>query len=137
MAKIPQTPINDVVQIEAMKKLYPHFHWFLKKGDLVFKGNLFITKEMPVYNVSVVYRRAKNPKVFINSPILKKNAPHRYREGNLCLYHPSNFKWTGRQLIAKYIMGWTIAWIYFYEVWLETGIWYGPEVLHKEDKKND
>ena len=32
-------------------------------------------------------------------------------------------------------MDWTIAWIYFYEVWLETKIWYGPEASHNNKKK--
>ena len=32
-------------------------------------------------------------------------------------------------------MDWTIAWIYFYEVWLETNIWYGPEVPHNNNKE--
>lgn len=137
MARIPQPPINDIAQIQAMKSLFPSFHSYYKSGNLIFKGDLFIKKEIPVYNVSIVYRREKNPKVYINSPELKVNTPHRYREGNICLYHPLNFRRNGRQLVAKQIMGWTIAWIYFYEVWLETGVWYGPEVPHDEEKKND
>lgn len=137
MARIPQPPINDVVQIEAMKSRFPSFHCFRKSGNIIFKGDLLIKRELPIYNVSIVYRRAKNPKVFINSPQLKFNAPHRYKEGNICLYHPSNFRWNGRQLIAKQIMDWTIAWIYFYEVWLETGVWYGPEVPHGEEKHDN
>ena len=43
------------------------------------------------------------------------------------------------KLVAKEIMSWTIAWLYFYEAWLQTGKWFGPESHHtpniiKEDK---
>jgi len=32
--------------------------------------------------------------------------------------------------VAGDIMGWTAGWIYFYEYWLQTGEWIGPEVPH-------
>lgn len=68
---------------------------------------------------------------------LVPNAPHTYSEGNICLYYPGNFHWRQGMLIAGRIMQWTIAWIYFYEAWLETGVWFGPEVPHGESPKEE
>ena len=38
---------------------------------------------------------------------------------------------TGHFLIARYIVPWAAAWLYFYEVWLDLGVWLGPEVPHR------
>jgi len=60
--------------------------------------------------------------------------PHFYKESQtLCLYHPKNYHWTKEKLIAKDIVPWTAAWIYFYEIWLQKGVWYGPEAELEEN----
>jgi len=128
---------NPLVQIEAMKSKFPQFKSQKKGNNIVFTGNLFIKPELPVYNVSVEYRGNLQPIVKVNSPILVDNPPHTFSNKNLCLYHSDNFKWHGDKLIAKEIMQWTIAWIYFYEYWLQTGKWIGPEVSHNSDKKDE
>ncbi|WP_341966172.1 hypothetical protein [Flavobacterium psychrophilum] len=72
------------------------------------------------------------------SPTLIENAKHIYPDSKtLCLYHPENYKWKKENLIANEIMGWTAGWIYFYEVWLQTNIWYGPEAPHNLTKKQN
>ena len=76
-----------------------------------------------------------DPHVKIISPALVKMPPHYYQNtGTLCLYSSENFKWTKEKLIAQNIVSWTAAWIYFYEVWLQKGIWYGPEAQHTQTK---
>ena len=120
-----------------MKSKFPQFKSQKKGNNIVFTGNLFIKPELPVYNVSVEYRGNLQPIVKVNSPILVDNPPHTFSNKNLCLYHSDNFKWHGDKLIAKEIMQWTIAWIYFYEYWLQTGKWIGPEVSHNSDKKDE
>ena len=42
----------------------------------------------------------------------------------------ANYNWNVDKLIAKDIVPWTAAWIYFYEYWLRTGEWVGPEAPH-------
>lgn len=131
-------PLNPVVQIGAMKSRFPNFRSKQKNGNIVFTGDLVIKPELPIYNVSVEYRGNLKPLVKVNSPALVENPPHFYHSNNsLCLYHPDNFKWSGEKLIAKEIMQWTIAWIYFYEYWLQTGEWIGPEAVHNTEKKDD
>jgi hypothetical protein len=127
---------NSDVQIWAMKQLYPHFKSKKReKYDIEFTGTLKVKLELPTYTVSIQYRGNKNPIVKVISPALVENAPHIYpTEKNLCLYHPSDFNWQKEKLIANEIMDWTAAWIYFYEVWLQTGKWYGPEAPHNIPK---
>jgi hypothetical protein len=129
---------NPLVQIGAMKSKFPQFRSQQRGGNIVFTGDLFIKPELPVYNVSVEYRENLRPVVKVNSPALVDKPPHFYHsDKSLCLYHSDNFKWSTDKLIAKEIMQWTIAWIYFYEYWLQTGKWIAPEVSHNSDKKDE
>ena len=131
MGKIPNRHRgNELIQIQAMRSKFPNFSYKKKDGEVIFTGDLVIMPELPVYNVSVHYSFNASPKVFVNSPQLYDKCPHRYSDDSLCLYHRDNFKWNADKLVATMIMQWTIAWIYFYEAWLQTGEWYGPEVLH-------
>lgn len=122
-----------------MKQRYPHFKSKKRERfDIEFTGTLKVKPELPTYTVSIQYRGNKNPIVKVISPALVENAPHIYpTEKILCLYHPSNFNWKKGKLIANEIMDWTAAWIYFYEVWLQTNKWYGPEAPHNISKKLD
>ncbi len=117
-----------------MKSKHPQFKHTQHRGSLVFTGDLFIKPELPIYNVSIEYNGDSQPKVKINSPALVEHPPHVYSDKSICLYHPNNFKWSATKLIAKEIVHWTIAWIYFYEYWLQTGKWIGPEAAHNSQK---
>ncbi len=123
---------NYDIQIGAMKSRYPQFK-AKKKGqyDIEFIGELLVKPELPIYTVSIKYQGNLRPIVKVLQPELVVDPPHIFKESrSLCLYHPSNYYWTKEKLIAKEIVSWTAAWIYFYEVWLQTGVWYGPEAHH-------
>jgi len=127
------------IQIYAMKKMFPQFKSKIKsRFDIEFVGDLIVKEELPKYTVFINYRGNKSPIVKILSPTLVENAKHIYPDSKtLCLYHPENYKWKKENLIANEIMGWTAGWIYFYEVWLQTNIWYGPEAPHNLTKKQN
>lgn len=116
----------------AMKAKYPQFKAsFDKDRNIVFNGFLHVKPELPIYQIRIIYRYNMPPLVLIISPTLVEKAPHIYSNTNsLCLYHKNNFKWSSSKLIANEIMGWTAGWIYFYEFWLQSGDWVGPEVPH-------
>lgn len=126
---------NPFIQLEAMKSKYPQFKSKRNGDNIIFSGNLFIKPELPIYNVSIEYRGELRPIVKINSPALVEKPPHTFPDKSLCLYHSDNFKWNGNKLIAKEIIQWTVVWIYFYEYWLQTNKWIGPEVPHNTDKR--
>lgn len=119
-----------------MKQKYPQFKHKIEGNSIIFVGNLQVKPEFPKYTVSIEYRGNLSPIVKIIKPTLVENPPHIYSGKKLCLYHPDNFKWKKEKLIANEIIEWTSAWIYFYEVWLETGKWYGPEAPHNIKKQD-
>ena len=129
---------NLDVQIRAMKQRYPQFKHKKEGNTIVFEGTLQVKPEFPVYTISILYRGSLPPIVKVVNPQLVENPPHVYRsaENKLCLYHPNNFNWTKEKFVAKEIIEWTAGWLYFYEVWLETGVWYGPEA-HEDFEKLD
>lgn len=127
---------NAKLQILAMKNKYPQFKSKIEDDSIFFIGELQVKPEFPKYTVSIQYRNSSQPIVKILNPPLVSNPPHVYTEKKLCLYHPENFKWKKEKLIANEIIEWTSAWIYFYEVWLETGNWYGPEAPHNIQKED-
>jgi hypothetical protein len=126
------------IQIGAMKALYPQFRVTKKTyNEVKFVGELQPKPEFRKFKVEILYCGNLRPKVKVISPKLVNEPPHFYKKsGTLCLYHPKDFKWSKDKLIAKYIVPITSAWLYFYEVWLETEIWYGPEAGH-DNIKND
>lgn len=130
-------------QIRSMKIHFPTFQAkHLKGGDLEFTGELRVRPELPVYRVSITYRGHYRPYAKVISPTLVDDRPHFYKDsGTLCLYHRDNYEWKRQNSIAKDIVPWVAAWIYFYEAWLEHGEWLGPEAEHdiskfKEDGEN-
>jgi hypothetical protein len=132
MGLVKSKPFNTDVQIWAMRSRYPNFRVKRKSElEIEFTGELHVKPELPTYKVSITYRGSLSPMVKVISPDLVPDPPHFYKESKtLCLYHPENFKWAKEKLIANEIVAWTATWIYFYEVWLQTGIWYGPEASH-------
>ncbi len=129
-------PFNITVQIGAMKSHYPQFKAIKhSEGKIEFIGKLVVKAELPIYTVSITYRGNSSPIVKVIDPPLVSNPPHFYSNTHsLCLFHPENFQWRGDRLISKVIVPWTASWIYFYEVWLQTGKWYGPEAHNNGQK---
>jgi hypothetical protein len=117
-----------------MKSRHPQFK-FKKRGqfNIEFTGDILVKPLFPIYTISIVYRGDLIPMVRVIKPELIEEPPHFYHENEtLCLYHPKNYRWTKERLIAKDIVSWAAAWIYFYEVWLQKGVWYGPEAEHSD-----
>lgn len=52
-----------------------------------------------------------------------RRLPHVF-EGNLLCVHEA-YDWNAKMMVAYTIVPWISAWLYFYEVWLDTGYWEG------------
>lgn len=120
------------IQIRMMKKLFPQFR-AIKRGeyDIEFIGDLKVMPIFPTYTLSIHYRGDQHPIIRVLHPDLAPKTPHFYKASkSLCLYHPKDFIWRKEKLIAREIVQWAAAWIYFYQVWLEKGRWLGPEAKH-------
>ncbi len=122
---------NPNLQVLKMRECYPQFSSTGRNGRYEFTGSLQPRPSSVEYLIRIKYIQFLCPKVFVLRPEIHQNAPHRYPSDNsLCLYEPASFTWTDRRFIADFIVPWTAAWLYFYEIWVETGIWYGPEASH-------
>lgn len=109
-----------------MRKHFPGFKGRLRRGRAVWQGPLQPRATSPRYQVKIVYQLQGLPKVYVLSPPLEQAAEHLYADGSLCLYWPQEWSWHPNKLIAKTIIPWAASWLYFYELWLDTGIWLGP-----------
>lgn len=88
------------------------------------------------YTVHIQYRGGRPPKVFMIDPQLDERCPHIYGDKSLCVYwpyDPDNPGWEQTSWIADTIIPWTAVWLHYYELWLETGEWLGPEKTHGSD----
>jgi hypothetical protein len=91
----------------------------------------------PVYKMEIRYQVGMAPKVRVRSPQLDMRVKHLYEDGTLCLYWPEEWRWGKNCLIAETIVPWAAVWLYYYELWLDTGEWLGPSSPHglpKEQK---
>lgn len=131
---IPKSGLDVGIQIIQMKKYFPGMRYFRFGGQQYWIGELKPFQYSDTYNVKICFRGKKSPNAFVLSPILKEDRPHKYPDGSLCLYYPREQKWKPDWIIAQKFMPWVCEYLYFYEVWLETDIWYGDEAPHKGKK---
>jgi hypothetical protein len=82
------------------------------------------------YKIEIRYDVKSPPKIYVLSPELVEKPKHVFPDKSLCLYHYSDFKWDDSKSIAYNLVPWIYLWVYYYEVWLQTGTWYGEEFLH-------
>lgn len=132
MGKFPKPkPYNYMLQVANMASNFPQFSSTKTEYGYDFIGTL--KPRETEYLVKIMYRKKLDPKVFVISPeIIRKR--HRYEDLSLCIYKQTKFIWREDRLISKYIVPLTVMWLHFYEVYVETGFWYGPEAQHDTDE---
>ena len=138
MSPTGELSVTIGVQIAKMRSDFPEFSYSRSKNIPTWRGLLQPLKGSKEYFVKVIYkysgRRSNAPKAWVLNPKLQNNPTHRYSDGSLCLYYPPDRSWDPNYFISETIIPWTALWLAFYEVWLETGNWYGPEVKHHGPK---
>lgn len=118
--------ISLAVQDLHVRQRFPRFVCHIVQGLAVWKGTLQPRVTSPIYHVEIRYKSRQIPTVRVRKPPLAPHSPHLYRDGTLCLYWPKEWWWQSDELIAQTIIPWTAAWLYYYEIWLDTGQWLGP-----------
>jgi len=119
---------STALQQRFTQERFPQFRYSREKATWI--GELRPRKNSPMYIVSITHRQYEVPKVYVLHPTLPPKPPHTYSDGSLCLYYPKEQPWNNQRFIAETILPWAAEWLYFYELWLATGQWYGPEVEH-------
>jgi len=113
--------------IREMKAAFPDFVVKVGRDRVVsWQGTLQPNPSSRAYLVRVVYGRRGSPKVYVLSPALPRSAPHRYRNGRLCLYLPKEWRWTDGESLPDTIVRWVALWLEYFEIWQQVGKWLGP-----------
>lgn len=116
--------------IVRMRQLFPSFRFERRGRRASWFGKLQPFPGCVSYRVRILPRHPRSPLVYVTSPALDRRAPHRYKGGELCLDYPKDRSWRPDLFTADTIVPWTAEWLLFYEYWLDTGKWAGPEAPH-------
>lgn len=119
-------PLNLAIQGLRVRHKFPGFSYKIANGTATFFGHLQPRFTSPQYMVKMEYKLKDIPRVWVISPRLHPDAVHLYADKHLCLYWPREWSWTSDQCIADTIIPWTGSWLFYYELWLDTGRWLGP-----------
>lgn len=125
--------ILSTEQLKRIKKVFPEIR-VLKSGWDNFEIIVQIqpTAISKLYDVKVVYTENKWVKIFVVNKTLeiaksRTKLPHVYnsQKQQLCLYSPSKKEWNAHNYIIDTIIPWISEWLYYYELWLPEGKWFG------------
>ena len=130
-SKLMGMPAN--MQLFAIVKAFPDTK-ILRKGLDNFEIQLKLqpTCLSEMYTIKVIYTGNSSVKVYVVDKVLKiaenrNKLPHVYnsKEQQICLYSPSQKEWKSTQYIVNTIIPWASEWLYYYELWIPDGQWYG------------
>jgi hypothetical protein len=133
----PVQPVTLALQDLHVRQRFPGFSYRRVGGEVIWRGSLQPRATSPAYRVGVSYRVGWIPEVRVLWPALATGAPHLYSDGTLCLYWPKEWVWRSHELIAETIIPWTALWLFFYELWLDTGEWLGPSSHQTQASKSE
>jgi hypothetical protein len=123
------------VQDQYIRGLYPQFQRLplAERNEALWRGVIRPTLDSARYTASVWYRLGDVPRVWVREVMLarhKRRPPHLYLDESLCLFWPRERPWRATDLIAHTILPWTSIWLGYYELWVDTDRWWGPEAPH-------
>lgn len=144
MARIKTTKKKKfplAVQERFLKKDFPASRTVIENSKLIWKGTFQPTPFSKEYKVRLEYVLGHRLEAFVIEPEKlplypgKRILPHVYDSERqlLCLYFKD--EWTGTKILANTVVPWIAEWLYFYEIWFETGNWEGGG-LHPPSKKS-
>lgn len=123
---------SELVQhCQEIKRFFPAAHIQFFPGKIKLFLKLRPTEASIEYVIQLVAKQNKKTvDIFVVNPrigLLKNNkkVPHMYSDGTLCLYYPKNNEWCYKDSWAETLIPWTSLWLFYYEMWLETGEWLG------------
>lgn len=106
------------------------------RRQLVWRGPIEPLIGGTVFTIEV---HARGDSVIVRDPVLVSDPvtgrpPHTFpRDGSLCLHHVADRSLHPGDLLADTVVPWACHWGLYYDLWLLTGIWHGPEYPHHPD----
>ncbi|MCW3486069.1 hypothetical protein [Chitinophaga nivalis] len=133
--------ISLIHQAGSLRSYFPE-STITRSGEtsLTWIGNLRPTALSNIYQVKLKYTVWEPPKVYVLAPKLQLapnciRLPHVYSttEQQLCLYYPEYREWHQGMYYVKTLIPWASDWLYYYELWLPNGEWFGGGINHHGD----
>lgn len=116
-----------LVEKRRLLEFQPESGAALKRGKLLWTGELQPTVFSPIYRVRITHDGRSTPSVRVLSPPLRPDdqgrLPHMYKNGTLCLHLED--EWAPTDSLVESVVPWTSEWLFFYEIWKATGQWTG------------
>lgn len=144
MTGVGSRPLSHAQQALSLHAYFPDAVTQVRAGRLTWRGRLQPTAASRSYLVGVDYVGNDFPVVRVLDPPLELDAegflPHLFAQGTLCLHE--RHEWHPDMRIVDTTMAWASEWLYFYEIWLATGLWFGDgdeegRELHAVDDEDD
>lgn len=110
----------------------------IKRGIIEVIIKLTPTEYSKEYTIKIVAKTNSTiVDVFVIKPKVEmieqgKIVPHLYSNGSLCLFYPSYNEWNYNDLWSETLVPWTSLWLFYYEIWQETGSWEGGGIHRKK-----
>jgi hypothetical protein len=134
MVIISLKPLNHPMSLAQQNMLvqhsFPNFKFSWQNGFGTWRGTLQPSEISAVYSILIKYKIGYRPNVWVLKPEPKSNVPHRFSDKSLCLYWNKEWEWSSNKEIVDTILPWTALWLYYYELWLDTGEWLAKEAPH-------
>lgn len=119
--------VTPALQAFALRQIMPDGRATIRNGGLNWVGTVQPGDECSTYELQIVLRPRRLPTARVLSPTLKPNPdgllPHVYNDGTLCLHQEG--EWRSNMLLARTVLPWASEWLFYYELWLASGTWYG------------
>ncbi|NWL02857.1 hypothetical protein NYQ10_20690 [Flavobacterium johnsoniae] len=131
--------ISIPTQARFLKESFPDSKISTYMGTrLEWVGYLTPTPFSRSYKVKIDYLLGKSPDIYIlepkklRMPAGERVLKHVYNQKTqqLCLFYPDGIQWNRGRLLSDTILMWASEWLFFYEIWLETGEWKGGGTSH-------
>jgi hypothetical protein len=136
--RLPKFRVQQIPPVRHVVDMRRHFPGFAyrkaQRGVSMWTGTLQPSDGSPQYLVEVQLADRGRPLVYVRRPAVVGGTHHRYEDGSLCLYYPDDGTWHRGRPLSE-VVALAAAWLWFYEVWLLTGRWLGPEAPHGAGKR--
>lgn len=127
-----------VAHVNEVKSFFTNAKSQCKCGRFELLLTLRPTESSIEYRVKFVAKQnSKIVNVFVINPKIDleengKKVPHLYSDGSLCLFYPDYNEWHYTDSWLETLVPWTALWLFYYELWQETGQWLGGGVHGKK-----
>ena len=138
--KIHYSYVELLNQVNDVKKKLKYVNHSFKSGKLNLNIIIKPTKYSIDYMVTLKAKvGSKIVETFVKSPQLElekngRKVPHMFPDGSLCLYYYKKHEFDYHYLWSETLIPWTSLWLYYYQVWHETGEWLGGGAKHGRKK---